>query len=98
MPDSIVLKKIFEPIMLGQLELKNRIVMSPMAIALCDDYGYVTDKMLDTLEVRARGGASMIIAASASVEFPRGMLNIRKLSISCEHRHHLHPMLGDQAC
>ena len=49
------LQKLFEPARIGELELKNRIVMPAMANCLTTEVGYVTDQLHDYFEERAKG-------------------------------------------
>lgn len=51
---------LFTPITIGGLRLKNRIVMSPMTTRLGGPDHQVTERMIDYLAERAKGGAAMI--------------------------------------
>ncbi|ODU05038.1 MAG: hypothetical protein ABS81_08615 [Pseudonocardia sp. SCN 72-86] len=50
---------LFEPVRLGSLTLKNRLVMAPMGTCL-DNGGYITDDTVAYYERRARGGVGAI--------------------------------------
>jgi hypothetical protein len=50
------LDKLFEPIMIKDVELRNRIKISAMAVAMTDEAGNVSDEMVAFYEERARGG------------------------------------------
>ncbi|MEM1547201.1 MAG: FAD-dependent oxidoreductase [Candidatus Methanomethylicia archaeon] len=63
--------KLFEPIYIGKMELKNRLVMAPMTLNLCKD-GFVTERMIKFFEERARGGVGLIIIGDGIVDFPIG--------------------------
>jgi len=54
-------KKLFEPFRIGQMQLKNRIVMPPMATGYAEDEGYVSQRLIDYYEARARGGVGLVI-------------------------------------
>lgn len=54
-------KKLFEPVRIGRMQLKNRIVMPPMGTGYAEDEGYVGQRPIDYYEARARGGAGLII-------------------------------------
>lgn len=54
---------LFAPIKVGNLELKNRIVMAPMGTRFSPD-GYLTQQMKDYYVERARGGVGLIIVES----------------------------------
>lgn len=56
--------KLFEPIKIGGMELKNRIAMSPMSLRMADirnSDGTASDKLIYFWETRAKGGAGLII-------------------------------------
>jgi 2,4-dienoyl-CoA reductase-like NADH-dependent reductase (Old Yellow Enzyme family)/thioredoxin reductase len=54
------LERLFEPINIGPVHLKNRVIMAPCVTFFAKD-GYVTDKMINFYRERARGGVSLII-------------------------------------
>ena len=58
-----MLKKLFEPIVIGSLNLKNRIVMPAMGNGLAEN-GRVSKRLIDYYVARARGGAGLIITLS----------------------------------
>jgi 2,4-dienoyl-CoA reductase-like NADH-dependent reductase (Old Yellow Enzyme family)/thioredoxin reductase len=59
-------KKIFEPTNIGQMRLKNRIVMPPMGTNYAEAGGAVSQRMLDYYEARARGGVGLIIVEGSA--------------------------------
>ena len=59
--------KLFSPIEIGRMTLKNRVVMAPMVTILASDTGAVTQKMLDYYAERAKGGVGLIIVEAAYV-------------------------------
>ncbi len=54
------LPRLFSPINIGTMELKNRIVMSPMHTDYGNDDGTVSDRLCDYHLARARGGVGLI--------------------------------------
>jgi NAD(H)-dependent 7beta-hydroxy-3-oxo-delta4-cholenoic acid oxidoreductase len=66
------LVKLFTPIKIGSMEVKNRIVMAPMTTNWAPDDGTISQKMIDYWEVRAKGGVGLIIfeAVTIDVAFP----------------------------
>ncbi|MFC1982272.1 hypothetical protein ACFLV5_00545 [Chloroflexota bacterium] len=60
----VELKKLFERGRIGTLELKNRLVMSPMGTHTASEEGYVTQRMIDYYVARARGGVGLIISSA----------------------------------
>lgn len=53
--------KIFEPIEIGTMRLKNRMVSLPVVMSFADQRGYSTYQMIDAYRKRAEGGVSMVI-------------------------------------
>jgi len=61
--------RIFEPIKIGELEIKNRIAMAPMAIfGLVNLDGTLTKRAVEYYLERARGGVGLIITGLFKVE------------------------------
>lgn len=52
---------LFEPILIGRVEVKNRIVMSPLSPNLAAPDGLVTNGLAKFYEARAKGGVGLII-------------------------------------
>ncbi len=59
-------KKIFEPTRIGQIHLKNRIVMPPMGTNYAEKGGSISQRTLDYYEARARGGVGLIIVEGSA--------------------------------
>ena len=57
-------EKLFEPIKIGPLELKNRLAMAPMAIHQYSSNGVPTEQGKCYLNARARGGVGLIICGA----------------------------------
>ena len=74
--------KLFEPIKIKGVDVKNRLVMS----AACTEYGttdgYVTDRMVDYYAERAKGGTGLIFIEVANPIYPEGMVLKHHLSIN----------------
>ncbi|HVI41056.1 MAG TPA: NADH:flavin oxidoreductase, partial [Anaerovoracaceae bacterium] len=60
-------KKLFEPIKIGNMELKNRLTTVAMEGVYCEQDGTVTDRHVDYVEARAKGGWGLIISEACSV-------------------------------
>jgi 2,4-dienoyl-CoA reductase-like NADH-dependent reductase (Old Yellow Enzyme family)/thioredoxin reductase len=56
-----------QPGTIGELMLKNRLIMAAMGNALADDKGNVTEAMLEYYRTRARGGVGMVITQFTSI-------------------------------
>ena len=66
------LKKLFEPVRIGKLELKNRIVMPALNTKLGTEFGAVSNRMIDYFAERAKGGVGLIIIENTCVDWPVG--------------------------
>jgi len=64
--------KLFDPIELGKVLLKNRVVMAPMATNLATKEGTVTDELIKYYVERARNGVGLIIIESTCIDSPVG--------------------------
>ena len=54
-------KKLFEPIVIGDCEIKNRIAMSPMNMGYTGPMGYPSEQSIAWYATRARGGFGLLI-------------------------------------
>lgn len=52
---------LFEPILIGKVEIRNRLAMAPMNMAYSDPDGYCSEQWLAWYAARARGGFGLII-------------------------------------
>ena len=71
--------KLFERGYIGALEIPNRIIMAPMLTCYANGPN-VSDRLIDFLEERARGGAGMITTEIASVH-PLGQLEHNQIAV-----------------
>ncbi len=62
------LKKLFSPININSMQLKNRIVMSPMHTDFANNDGSLSLKLKDYLVARARGGVGMITTEICTID------------------------------
>ncbi len=53
--------KLFEPVKIGGLELKNRLAMSPMNVIVSDPEGFLEEQSMAWYAARAKGGFGLII-------------------------------------
>src|SRR3954453_2819328 len=65
---SIFANILLSPARIGELELKNRIVMPPMTTRTADADGFVTDATIAYYMARVRGGVGLITAQMAAPE------------------------------
>jgi 2,4-dienoyl-CoA reductase-like NADH-dependent reductase (Old Yellow Enzyme family)/thioredoxin reductase len=73
--------KLFEPGRIGRMELKNRLVMPPMATNYALKDGTVTDRQIDYYEERAKGGIGLVIVEFSVVDSPVGKGAMRQIVI-----------------
>jgi len=66
------LTRLFEPIKIGKLELKNRIVMPALNTKLGTEWGAMSDRMIDYYAERAKGGVGLIIIENTCIDWPVG--------------------------
>jgi 2,4-dienoyl-CoA reductase-like NADH-dependent reductase (Old Yellow Enzyme family)/thioredoxin reductase len=66
-PDDRKLQRLFTPIKVGKLELKNRIIMPPMIERLAT-HGAPNDAVKDFYVARARGGVALIVLTPGIVD------------------------------
>ncbi|MDP6978102.1 MAG: hypothetical protein QF570_05795 [Myxococcota bacterium] len=64
-PDTSIL---FSPIRIGQMELRNRLVMSPMENSFGTPDGKPTQRSIDYFEARAKGGVALITLGASSID------------------------------
>jgi 2,4-dienoyl-CoA reductase-like NADH-dependent reductase (Old Yellow Enzyme family)/thioredoxin reductase len=72
--------KLFTPLTIGLLELRNRIVMAPMATHYADETGAVTERLKNYYIERARGGVGLIILESGYIH-PLGRGGMRRMGL-----------------
>jgi len=72
---------LFEPIKIGDAELRNRIVMAPMGTGFATRDGFVTERMIAYYTERAKGGAGMITVEASCVDSPVGRLGPHDLLV-----------------
>lgn len=68
--------KLFEPIYIGNVKLKNRLAMSPMVPHFAGSRGEVTEQMTAYYAERAKGGCGLILTETVIVH-PEGRCIIR---------------------
>ena len=73
--------RLWEPFQIGQMELRNRIVMPPMVTRYGTEDGCVTERTRDYYEARAKGGAALLIVEATYIHL-RGWAFANQLGIS----------------
>ena len=59
---------LWQPIHIGSLTLRNRIVMSPMENQFATPDGQPTERLIDYFEARARGGVGLITLGASAID------------------------------
>ena len=77
-------EKLFTPGKIGNVTVKNRLVMSPMGIGLAELDGSPSEDMLAFYEARAMGGVGLIIPEITRVNDVHGAGLMRQLSITLD--------------
>ena len=75
-------KILFSPMKIGNVEIKNRIVMAPMLMGFGQFNGNATEKMMNYYEERAKGGTGLIITEITRVNDLSGASSFGQLSAS----------------
>jgi 2-enoate reductase len=69
MKSKTTFHKLFEPIKIGNIVIKNRIAMAPMSIiGLCNPDGTFSERAIDYYVERAKGDVGLIITGNIKVE------------------------------
>lgn len=63
---------LFEPGRIGRMELRNRLLVSPMGSNFAEADGHCGERIQAYYEARARGGASLITMGACGVAYPAG--------------------------
>lgn len=74
--------RLFQPGNIGNMNLRNRIVMAPMGSFLAQEDGFVDERHKLYYERRARGGVGLVIVEVAAVDHPRGAAMTHQIGLS----------------
>lgn len=85
-------QKLFEPITIKSMTIRNRIGMAPMFTKYATEHGEPTDKLMEYLEARARGGVGLIVLENTAVDWDVGRADGNPVSI---HHDNYLPMLDE---
>jgi 2,4-dienoyl-CoA reductase-like NADH-dependent reductase (Old Yellow Enzyme family)/thioredoxin reductase len=66
-PEKRLLEKLFQPISIGTMRVKNRLALSPMMTNYAAEDGSVTERLKAYYQARARGGVGLIIVGATFV-------------------------------
>lgn len=83
-------KLLSSPMKIGNVEIKNRVVLPPMLMGFGQFDGRPTEKMMDYYEERAKGGAGLIMTEITRVNDKTGSAAFAQLAVS--HDYHIEPL------
>lgn len=63
---------LFSPLTIGNMTLKNRVVMMPMGTNFAKETGGIDDRHIHYYEQRAKGGTGLIVVENVCVDYPLG--------------------------
>lgn len=69
---------------IGSLNIRNRILMTPMGTNLAQADGHCGDQIQAYYEARARGGAGGVIVGVAAISWPNGACNPNQVAVSSD--------------
>lgn len=72
---------LFEPIRIGNLRLKNRIIAAPTSPSMITSEGHMTPEMCAYLEEKAKGGAAVVTYGEAIVHSATGKSHNKQLQL-----------------
>jgi 2,4-dienoyl-CoA reductase-like NADH-dependent reductase (Old Yellow Enzyme family)/thioredoxin reductase len=73
MKNKLKHSKLFEPAKIGNVKLRNRLVMLPMGTAYANAAGEVTQRTIDHYVERAKGGVGLITVGNISPHYPNAL-------------------------
>jgi len=77
---------LFSPMNIGNVEIKNRIVMAPMCMGFGQYNGCATKTMMDYYEERAKGGTGLIITEITRINDITGASSFGQLGMSHDYQ------------
>lgn len=75
---------LFEPLRIGNLRLKNRIVGAPTSPAMIDENGHMTPAMIAYLEEKARGGVAVVTYGESITHSATGKSHNKQLQLDSD--------------
>lgn len=81
---------LFSPMKIGNVEIKNRVVMAPMCMGFGQFNGKVTDTMMNYYVQRAKGGVGLIFTEITRVNDMTGASSFGQLALS--HDYQIEPL------
>ena len=72
---------LFQPLRIGNIRLKNRIIAAPTSPSMITTEGHFTPEMIAYLEEKAKGGAAVVTYGEAIVHSPTGKSHNKQLQL-----------------
>lgn len=85
-------RSLFSPIKIGNLNLKNRTIMAPMATGFATEDGQPTKRQIQHYLERARGGVGLIVVEGSAIS-AEGRSAINRLGLYDDHQTGVHQEL-----
>lgn len=82
-------EKLFSPIKIKDMELKNRVILPAMGTRMCEN-SYVSQRLIDYHVARVEGGCALNIVEVSSVHTPSAPNNFVSISEDCYVESHKH--------
>lgn len=77
-------QRLFSPMKIGKVEVKNRIVMAPMGVEISNHDGSANEKTVAYYRERAKGGVGLIITEYTRVNEKDGVVAPSQISMSAD--------------
>jgi len=75
------LERVFQPIRIGTMQVRNRFVFASIDSKLGDENGATSQRHIDYHVARSRGGVGLSIIDNLAVEWPRGKVGVKPMRI-----------------
>lgn len=79
-------ERLFTPIKIGNVEIKNRICMAPMLMGFGQIDGQATEQLMDYYEERAKGGTGLIVTEITRINDRTGGSAFKQLGMSHDYQ------------
>ncbi|NLI82082.1 MAG: NADH:flavin oxidoreductase [Deltaproteobacteria bacterium] len=74
-----MLERLFSPLQVGGVELRNRLTMAPLYLGYAGEGGTVSPLLLEHYQLMARSGVALVVVENATVDHPTGSGSNRTL-------------------
>jgi len=82
--NQIKFKKLFSPMNIGKIKVKNRIAMAAMGVDVCNPDGTIGDRAINYYRERARNGVGLIITEYTRINEGDGASAVGQMSLSSD--------------